>query len=191
VKSLKIFIFPFALVIVFCIVGVIFNINLKQPLSHSPVHPFNQKEGHMKLTTVFEHNSNIPSVYTCDGQDLAPELTISDVPASAKELVLIVDDPDAPMGTWVHWLVYNIPVNTTSIDAKNLPQGIKQGITDFGRIGWGGPCPPSGTHRYFFKLYAIDKVLELPIGAKKAQLVHSIKDHIIEKSELIGLYKRK
>ena len=145
----------------------------------------------MKITTDFEHNTNIPQKYTCDGDDLAPELTISGVPTDSKELVLIVDDPDAPMGTWVHWLVYNLPVNTSEIDAKNLPKEAKQGITDFGRVGWGGPCPPSGTHRYFFKLYALDCNLELPQGATKAELEGAINGHIIEKTELIGLYKRK
>ena len=145
----------------------------------------------MKLTTVFKHNEKIPSIYTCDGEDLAPELTVSEVPNEAKELVLIVDDPDAPMGTWVHWLVYNMPANTTKIEAKNLPQGSKQGITDFGRTGWGGPCPPSGTHRYFFKLYALDTTLDLQAGATKSQLEQAIKGHVIEKDELVGLYKRK
>lgn len=148
------------------------------------------KEGNMKLTTVFAYNESIPSKYTCDGEDAAPELNISEVPSNAKSLVLIVDDPDAPMGTWVHWLVYNIPVSTAKIDAKNLPKEAKQGMTDFGRVGWGGPCPPSGTHRYFFKLYAIDKVLDLPDGATKTQLEQAIRDHIVEKTELIGLYKR-
>lgn len=148
------------------------------------------KEGNMRLTTVFEHNWNIPAEYTCDGKDLAPVLTISDVPSNAKELVLIVDDPDAPMGTWVHWVLYNIPVGTKQIDAKNLPAGTKEGVTDFGRLGWGGPCPPSGTHRYFFKLYAIDKILDLPIAQTKEQVEQEIKGHIIEKTELIGLYKR-
>lgn len=148
------------------------------------------KEGNMKLTTVFANNESIPSKYTCDGQDAAPELNISDIPSDAKSLVLIVDDPDAPMGTWVHWLLYNIPVTITKLDAKNLPKEAEQGMTDFGRIGWGGPCPPSGTHRYFFKLYAVDKVLDLPAGATKSQLEQAIKDHIIEKAELIGLYKR-
>lgn len=146
--------------------------------------------GNMKLTSVFSHNGNIPSIYTCDGKDAAPELIISNVSIEAKSLVLIVDDPDAPMGIWVHWLLYNIPANTTKIDANNLPEGVKQGITDFGRIGWGGPCPPSGTHRYFFKLYAIDKILDLPQGATKSQIEKDIEGHIIEKTELIGLYKR-
>lgn len=144
----------------------------------------------MKLTTVFEHNGKIPSKYTCDGEDAAPEITISEVPSNAKELVLIVDDPDAPMGTWVHWLVYNIPSTTVKLDALSLPEGVKQGKTDFQRIGWGGPCPPSGTHRYFFKLYAIDKQLDLPQGVRKPELEKAIKDHIIEKAELIGLYQR-
>lgn len=145
----------------------------------------------MKLTSVFAHNGNIPSEYTCDGQDSAPVLTVSDVSWEAQELVLIVDDPDAPMGTWVHWLVYNMPANTTKIDANNLPAEAKQGITDFGRIGWGGPCPPSGTHRYFFKLYALDKKLYLPEGIKKSDLEKEINGHVIEQTELIGLYKRK
>jgi len=149
-----------------------------------------KKGDNMKITTVFEHNGNIPSVYTCDGEDAAPEITVSEVPAEAKELVLIVDDPDAPMGTWVHWILYNIPTNIIKIDAKNLSQEIKQGMTDFGRIGWGGPCPPSGTHRYFFKLYAIDKTLDLPQGVTKMQVEKAIKNNIIEKTEIIGFYKR-
>jgi Raf kinase inhibitor-like protein, YbhB/YbcL family len=149
------------------------------------------KEGNMKLTSVFENSSEIPSKYTCDGEDAAPELTISQTPEGTKSLALIVDDPDAPMGTWVHWLLYNIPADTTKIDAQNLPEGTRQGMTDFRRMGWGGPCPPSGTHRYFFKLYALSETLELPDGLKKSQLEYAIKDHIIEKAELIGLYKRK
>ena len=148
------------------------------------------KGGNMKITSEFEHNGNIPSVYTCDGQDLAPVLTISEVPASTQELVLIVDDPDAPMGTWVHWLLYNLPANTSTIDNKNLPVEAKQGMTDFGRASWGGPCPPSGTHRYFFKLYALDKKLDLPSGVKKSDLEKALNGHVIEQTELIGLYKR-
>ena len=151
----------------------------------------NIKEGNMKITSVFEQNGNIPSRYTCDGEDAAPELYIEEISDNAKELVLIVDDPDAPMGTWVHWLVYNLPADTQKINYNKLPDGSKQGITDFGRIGWGGPCPPSGTHRYFFKLYALDANLNLPQGLKKTQLEHEIREHVIEKAELIGLYKRK
>lgn len=149
-----------------------------------------EQGGKMKLTTVFAHNENIPSEYTCDGQDLAPLLTVSQVPANTKSLVLIVDDPDAPIKTWVHWLVYNLPADTRTIDAKNLPPEAKQGMTDFGRIGWGGPCPPSGTHRYFFKLYAIDTIIDMPAGIDKVQLENAISNHTIEKTELVGLYQR-
>ena len=145
----------------------------------------------MKLTTVFEHNGIIPSVYTCDGEDLAPVLNISDVPEKTKELAIIVDDPDAPVGTWVHWVLYNIPAETTKIDNKNLLPEIKQGMTDFGRIGWGGPCPPNGEHRYFFKLYALDVKLDLSSGVTKKELEKAMQEHIIEKSEIIGLYNRK
>lgn len=145
----------------------------------------------MKLTTDFEHNGNIPSIYTCDGDDLAPILNILDVPSTAKELAIIVDDPDAPVGTWVHWVLYNIPVAINKIDNNNLAPEIKQGMTDFGSIGWGGPCPPNGEHRYFFKLYALDKKLDLPLGVTKKELEQAMKNHIIEKSELIGLYDRK
>lgn len=178
----------FTLIVIFIIVfGILFAI-LKS--NNNKSHLGKIKEGNMKLTTVFADGEKIPSEYTCDGEDLAPKLTISEVPESAKSLVLIVDDPDAPMGTWVHWLLYNIPADTKEIDANNLPIETKSGKTDFGRTGWGGPCPPSGTHRYFFKLYAVDKTLDLPQGAKKAQLESAIKNHVIEKSELIGLYKR-
>lgn len=150
----------------------------------------NIKEGNMKLTTVFPDGGQIPSEYTCDGKDLAPVLNISDVPANAKNLALIVDDPDAPMGTWVHWVLYNIPADTKTIDDSNLPKEAKSGITDFGRTGWGGPCPPSGSHRYFFKLYALDKSTDLPAGLTKDQLTKEIKDSVIEKAQVMGLYKR-
>lgn len=149
------------------------------------------KVGKMKITSVFENNGQIPSKYTCDGQDLAPELNISDVPEGTKELVLIVDDPDAPIGTFVHWVLYNIPSSTTKIDEKNLPSGVKQGFSDFRRNGWGGPCPPNGEHRYFFKLYALDKELDMPEGASKAKIENAIKGHVIEQAQLIGLYNRK
>lgn len=175
------------LIIVFLVFGVIVRKTF-QPFNSSTVQPIG---GKMKITSVFENNGQIPSKYTCDGQDLAPELMISDVPEGTKELVLIVDDPDAPIGTFVHWVLYNIPSNTTKIDNKNLPTGTKQGFSDFRRNGWGGPCPPSGEHRYFFKLYALDKTLDLAAGAKKAQVENAIKGHVIEQAQLIGLYKRK
>lgn len=172
------------LILILCFL-VLLIIRFSFTVSRLPI-----KEGNMKITSVFAHNENIPSIYTCDGQDLAPVLTVSEIPSNTQELVLIVDDPDAPMGTFVHWLVYNLPPNTTKIDNKNLPAEAKQGMTDFGRASWGGPCPPSGTHRYFFKIYAIDKKLNLPVGLTKNELEKSIRGHVIEQAELIGLYKR-
>ena len=145
----------------------------------------------MKLTSDFEHNGAIPSKYTCDGDDVAPVLKIEAVPENTKELVLIVDDPDAPMGTWVHWLLYNLPAETRVIDNDNLPEGTQEGYTDFRRTGWGGPCPPNGLHRYFFKLYALSEKINLPDGTLKSQLEEAMQGKIIEKTELIGKYIRK
>jgi len=137
----------------------------------------------------FKHNEMIPSKYTCDSEDINPSLEIEDIPKNAKSVALIMDDPDAPRGTWVHWVVWNIPIHTKNIEEGIEPEGT-QGTTDFGRKGYGGPCPPSGTHRYFFKVYALDKELELKEGSTKMDLERSMKAHIIEKAELIGLYKR-
>lgn len=179
---MKKIIFITGLIIVFLILSVILKKN-KSYLGSI-------KEGNMKLTSAFNNNENIPSEYTCDGKDMAPILKISDVPQDSKSLALIVDDPDAPMGTWVHWVVYNIPANATEIDANKLPAGTKQGMTDFGKIGWGGPCPPNGTHRYFFKVYALDEKTNLAGGLTKSQLESAIRKNVIEKAELVGLYKR-
>lgn len=142
----------------------------------------------------------IPRKYTCDGDDINPPLQISGVPANAKSLVLIVDDPDAPAGTWVHWIVWNIDSKTTAISENGLPKGVnledatlgpQEGTTDFGRPGWGGPCPPSGTHRYFFKIYALDEAIpDLDSKARKADLEAAMQGHILDQAELIGLYKR-
>lgn len=159
--------------------------------SRSTVHSLPIKGGKMKLTSDFAHNEKMSSIYTCDWQGLAPILMISEKPPNTKEFVLIVDDPDATVGTFVHWLVYNLPADTTKIDAKNLPPEAKQGMTDFGKTGWGAPCPPSGTHRYFFKLYALDEKLNLPPALTKPELEKAISGHVIEQTELIGLYKRR
>ena len=144
----------------------------------------------MKLTSsAFTHNGAIPSEFTCDGADLSPPLSISDMPKNAKSLALIMDDPDAPVGTFVHWVVWNIPPATKEIKKGTEPNGV-QGRTDFGRLGYGGPCPPSGTHRYFFKLYALDIELNLPKGSIKKELEKAMQGHIIENTELMGTYKR-
>ena len=143
----------------------------------------------MKLTSpAFIHNGAIPTKYTCDGGDINPPLIIENIPKSVKSLALIVDDPDAPMGTWVHWVVFDIPV-TSRIGENTIPG--KQGINDFRKKNYGGPCPPSGTHRYFFKIYALDKELNLKEGISKKELEKAMETHVLEKAELIGLYKRK
>jgi Raf kinase inhibitor-like YbhB/YbcL family protein len=145
----------------------------------------------MKLISpAFENNNGMPSEYTCDGPNIAPELNIEDVPENTKSLALIMDDPDAPAGTWVHWVVWNIPSDTRTIAKGTEPQGTL-GTTSFGKQGYGGPCPPSGTHRYFFKLYALDTTLALKDGSTKEQLEHAMDGHIIEEVELMGTYKRK
>lgn len=135
----------------------------------------------------FEHNQSMPAKFTCQGRDINPALIIEGVPAKAKSLALIMDDPDAPMATWIHWVVYNIPV-IDSIAEDSVP-GI-QGKNSWGRNDYGGPCPPSGTHRYFFKLYALDATLDLGSGTSKKALEDAMQGHIIDKTELIGLYKK-
>ena len=142
----------------------------------------------MKLSSPeFENNTFIPRKFTCQGEDINPPLIIEDIPDNTKSLALIVDDPDAPIGIWVHWVVYDIPV-ISHIDEDSIPG--KQGINDFGRRDYGGPCPPSGTHRYFFKLYALDTELNLKEDIKKKDLEKAMEGHILDKSELIGLYKK-
>ncbi len=150
-----------------------------------------KEESNMKLTSsAFINNGAIPSEFTCDGADLSPPLLISDVPKNAKSLALIMDDPDAPVGTWDHWIVFNIPSSTNQIAKGTEPDGIA-GKNSWGRTGYGGPCPPSGTHRYFFKLYALDTELNLLKSATKRDLERAMEGHIIEKAELMGTYKRR
>ena len=146
----------------------------------------------LKLSsTAFKHNESIPSKYTCDGADINPPLMIENVPANAKSLALIVDDPDAPVGTWVHWILWNMSPSTAEIKEDSVPPGAQQGINDFRKSDYGGPCPPSGTHRYFFKVYALDTTLSLGPKTKKADLERTMQGHIVAQGELIGLYKRK
>lgn len=141
-------------------------------------------------SSAFKHKSKIPSKYTCDGENINPPLELSGIPKEAKSLVLIVGDPDAPSKTWVHWVVYNIDSSTTKIEENSVPSGSVEGITDFGSKGYEGPCPHSGTHRYFLKLYALDKILEAPSGLTKQQVLEIMRDHVLEEAELIGLYSR-
>jgi Raf kinase inhibitor-like YbhB/YbcL family protein len=138
----------------------------------------------------FGEGQMIPAKFTCDGANTSPPLTITQIPPGTKSLVLVVDDPDAPLGTWVHWLVWNIDPETATISAGTVPGGAIQGTTSFGKPGYGGPCPPSGTHRYQFKLYALDQKLELVPGARKAELEKAMQAVILDKTILTGLYKR-
>ncbi|MBW2992325.1 YbhB/YbcL family Raf kinase inhibitor-like protein [Candidatus Woesearchaeota archaeon] len=144
--------------------------------------------GNLKLTSpVFENNGNIPAKYTCQGDDVNPELSIEGIPGGTKSLVLIVDDPDAPMGTWDHWVVWNIKP-TDKIKENSVP-GV-QGMNDFGKHDYGGPCPPSGTHRYMFKLYALDTELDIDESAHKKDVEKAMEGHILAKTQLIGLYQK-
>ena len=145
----------------------------------------------MKITSsAFQQGGNIPSKFTCDGANTNPPLQISDVPPEAKSLVLIVDDPDAPNGLFTHWAVWNISPQTSTIAEGSTPKGV-QGTNGFGRSGYGGPCPPSGTHRYYFKVFALDRELDLPFGAKRSQLDAAMKGHVIAQGESMGRYSRK
>lgn len=139
---------------------------------------------------VFPHNGRIPPKYTCDGADVNPPLIIENVPTGAQSLSLIMDDPDAPAGTWVHWLIWNIEPSIKELKENSVPRGASQGITDFRTAKYGGPCPPSGTHRYFFKLYALDTILNLNNHASKPVLEQAMKGHILAQTELIGQYAR-
>lgn len=150
----------------------------------------------IKVTSsAFAEGALIPAKYTCDGEDISPPLQWDAVPDETKTIALISDDPDAPMGTWVHWVLFNLPAETAELQenippVETLPNGAKQGTSDFGRIGYGGPCPPSGTHRYFFKIYALDTEIDLPAGAVKAQLVKAMEGHILAQGQLMEKYKR-
>jgi Raf kinase inhibitor-like YbhB/YbcL family protein len=150
----------------------------------------------MQLTSpAFEPNGLIPPKYTCDGQDLSPPLAWHTVPETAQSLVLICDDPDAPRGTFVHWVMYNLPTSLMALPegiplGLSLEQGGLQGKNDFGKIGYGGPCPPSGTHRYYFTLYALDQPLALNSGATKQQVLQAISGHELAKTQLMGRYHR-
>jgi len=136
----------------------------------------------------FENNKLIPVKYTCDGADVNPPLTIEGVPEETKTLVLIVDDPDAPMGTFDHWIVWNIPSTTRKIEENTVPG--TEGISSYRKHAYGGPCPPYGTHRYFFKVYALDARLDLKSNSTKKDVEKAMKGHILAEGELLGLYRR-
>jgi hypothetical protein len=150
----------------------------------------------MRLTsTAFVHQGAIPALYTCEGKDLSPPLAWSGVPSGARSLALIVDDPDAPdpaapKMTWVHWVLYNLPASSGGLSegTKTLPEGTKEGVNDWKRTGYGGPCPPIGRHRYFHKLYALDTVLPDLKQPTKTKLEAAMKGHIVGEAQLMGTY---
>jgi len=146
-------------------------------------------------SSAFKDGKPIPSTYTCDGTNISPALSWTEPPVGTESLALISDDPDAPMGTWVHWVVYNLPPSVRQLPEVlpadgQLPDGTRQGRTDFGRTGYGGPCPPSGTHRYFFKLYALETTLSLAPGATAKQLETAMRGHVVAEAQLMGTYRR-
>lgn len=150
----------------------------------------------MQITSVaFKDGEDIPQKYTCDGDDVSPPLEWSATPEETKTLTIICDDPDAPMGTWVHWVVFNIPGDMVGLPESIPPErkmdnGAIQGMNDFKKIGYGGPCPPSGTHRYFFKIYALDAELDLAFGATKSHVLLSMEGHVLDEAHLMGTYRR-
>jgi Raf kinase inhibitor-like YbhB/YbcL family protein len=147
--------------------------------------------GEIRVTSAdFAEGASIPARFTCQGQNISPSLAFADVPASAKSLVLIVDDPDAPSGTFTHWLVWNIPPGTKKLPSGASPPGAPQGTNDFGSVGYSGPCPPSGVHRYLFHLYALNTLLHLPSGASRTDLDAAIRGHVMATAVLEGHYTR-
>lgn len=150
----------------------------------------------IKITSnAFKEGEMIPRKYTCDGDDISPPLEWSGIPSGTKSIAIISDDPDAPMGTWVHWVIFDIPPDVKGLSEgvpkdKILKDGSRQGINDSHKIGYDGPCPPGGTHRYCFKVYALDKGLSLSAGATKKDLVKAVEGHVLAQGQLMGRYKR-
>lgn len=138
----------------------------------------------------FDNEARIPSKYTCDGQDISPPLNFNDLPKGTKSLVLIMDDPDSPSGTFTHWLVWNIPADKKGFEEDYMAGKEVEGTNHFGNVGYGGPCPRSGTHRYYFKLYALDTKLDLPATTSKSEFEVEMDEHVIDEVELVGLYSR-
>jgi Raf kinase inhibitor-like YbhB/YbcL family protein len=140
---------------------------------------------------IFKIGEEIPSRYTCDGKNVSPTLLFSDIPPAAKTLALVVDDPDSFAGVWTHWLVWNIPPTTKEIREGSVPKDAREGLTSFNTVGYRGPCPRKGNHRYFFKLYALDIALSLPGGSSKDALIEAMRGHILADAEVYGRYERK
>jgi Raf kinase inhibitor-like YbhB/YbcL family protein len=175
--------------IVSSVLALVLNLLLAAGVLGKPMATFQLK------SSVFSNGGAIPPKFTCDGADLSPALSWNDPPAGTKALALIMDDPDAPAGTWVHWVLYDLPASARELPegvpkAKDLQIGARQCSNDFRRIGYGGPCPPRGAaHRYSFRLYALDRPTQLPAGAAKSDLERAMKGHILAQSDLIGRFQ--
>ncbi|YAG12942.1 YbhB/YbcL family Raf kinase inhibitor-like protein [Nostoc sp. DSM 114161] len=190
----------FKTIVIFLLIGLLFSCsyddNVNTLINSSNSNQSRKEVKTMKLESgVFNPNELIPVKYTCDGQDISPPLLWEEIPIGTQSIALVVDDPDAPGRTFVHWVVYDIPNTIRQLPehtptVKTLPNGGIQGKNDFGNFGYGGPCPPSGIHHYFFKLYALDKSLGLPAGATKNQILVAMESHVLATAELIGRYKR-
>lgn len=172
-----------------------FSLCLAPYLGATP--PAQTQGGTMKISSAsFGAGEMIPKKFTCDGPDASPKLSWTEPPAKTQSFALIMDDPDAPAGTWVHWVLFDLPADTRELaegvaKQEQLPNGARQGRNDFGKIGYGGPCPPAGNpHRYFFKLYALDAKVNLKAGATKADVESAMKGHILAHAEVIGKYGR-
>jgi Raf kinase inhibitor-like YbhB/YbcL family protein len=156
----------------------------------------NERRSPMELTSsAFQHEGKIPDKYSCKGQDISPPLKWVNAPAGTKSFVLVCDDPDAPVGTWDHWLLFNIPASVSELpegipSQPELSNGARHGRNSWGRNDYGGPCPPGGTHRYFFKFYALDITLDLKPGAAKREIMKAMENHILAKTELMGRFSR-
>ena len=167
-----------------------------QPLPpEPPARQSPEKSGELRVTSAaFKEGQPIPRQYTCDGVNVSPPLEWSGAPKTARTIAIIADDPDAPSGAWVHWVLYNLPAENIGIvenlpETENLKAGGFQGKNDFGKIGYGGPCPPSGSHRYFFKVYALDVELPLKAGATKAEVENAFAGHVVAQGQLMGRYR--
>ncbi|MCG3199428.1 MAG: hypothetical protein GHCLOJNM_03943 [bacterium] len=160
------------------------------------IHAEEGKKMTIKVTSsAFKEGDMIPRKYTCQGPDVSPPLAFDSIPEGAKSLALICDDPDAPVGTWVHWVLFDLPGNTKELEEKvppnkTLENGAVHGLNDFKKLGYGGPCPPSGTHRYFFKVHALDRKLGLPSGATKKDVEKAMEGHVLAMGQLMGKYKK-
>ena len=145
----------------------------------------------MKIaSSVFKNGGKIPVKYTCEGPNISPPLSFEDVPRNARSLVLLVEDPDAPAKPWVHWLVFNIPSTATGFEENSIAAGAVEGLCNGNTFGYEGPCPPENEHRYFFRLYALDKVLSIPAESDRKVVMKEMEGHILEESTLMGIYQK-